>query len=223
MSALITIKNLSCERDERVLFEGLSDSFKSGEIVQIYGPNGAGKTTLLKILTGLSSIYEGEILFQGAKHRGYEYYSSLLYLGHLPAVKTSLTPFENLSWYFGINGTKQEGTDAAQIPSAETLTRALETVGLRGYESTPCYQMSAGQQRRVALARLYCSKAKVWILDEPFTAIDKSGVAKLEEKINDHASQGGLVILTTHQALNLDHYRVLDVSEFAPAGSKAVA
>ena len=182
--------------------------------MQVSGPNGAGKTTLLKLLTGLSSLYDGEICYENGKHRGYEFYSSLLYLGHLPAVKSSLTPFENLSWYFGVNGIKCEGHGRATIPSESELRAALEIVGLKGYESTPCYQMSAGQQRRVALARLYCSKAKVWILDEPFTAIDKSGVARLEARIDEHAKSGGLVILTSHQTLNIQNYRVLDLSEY---------
>ena len=220
MTALITIKNLSCERDERVLFSGLDLEFSAGEVVQIAGPNGAGKTTLLKILTGLSSLHEGEILWRGKDHHNnYEFQSSLLYLGHMPGVKSSLTALENLEWFFGLNGIKCETEESeravAQVPDREQLKAALEAVGLKGYGDVPCMQMSAGQQRRVGLARLYCSEAPLWILDEPFTAIDKKGVAHLEERIEEHARQGGLVILTTHQHLNIDGFREVDLGLYA--------
>ena len=215
MSALITIKNLSCERDERLLFQGLTTDFQAGQVVQIAGPNGAGKTTFLKILTGLSNLYEGEILWQGKKRDHYAFYSSLLYLGHMPAVKSSMTALENLNWYFGLNGLKRSDAGKAVIPDRKLMQDALYKVGLKGYEDVPCFQMSAGQQRRVALARLYCSEAPLWILDEPFTAIDKKGVENLEGLIKAHTEKGGLVILTTHQPLKIENYRILDLGNYS--------
>ena len=217
MSSQLSIKNLSCERDERELFANLSLDVNAGDIVQIAGPNGAGKTTLIRVITGLSHQFDGEILWQGKPAKGYHFYSSLLYFGHLPGVKSSMTAIENLKWYFGLNGIKDINGDSAYVPSDEELTQVLTRVGLRGYEDVPCFQMSAGQQRRVALARLYCSKAPLWILDEPFTAIDKKGVADLESTISDHAASGGMVVLTTHQPLNIDRVNVLDLGGYMRA------
>ena len=197
------------------MFTGLSAGFETGSVVQVAGPNGAGKTTLLKILTGLSSGFEGEVRWRGKAISGrgaYSFYSSLLYFGHLPGIKSSLTARENLRWYFGLNGTK---SDNGQGVTEQSLTGALEQVDLAGYEDVPCHQMSAGQQRRVGLARLYCSRAPLWILDEPFTAIDKKGVEAIERLISSHADAGGLVILTTHQPLAIGEIVTLDLGDYA--------
>lgn len=183
-------------------------------MVQVAGPNGAGKTTLLRILTGLSSGFEGEVRWRGKSVSGwgaYSFYSSLLYFGHAPGIKSSLTARENLRWYFGLNGTKgANGQDVTE----QSLANALEQVDLGGYEDVPCHQMSAGQQRRVGLARLYCSRAQLWILDEPFTAIDRKGVEAIERLIKNHADAGGLVILTTHQPLAIGDVATLDLGEY---------
>lgn len=215
----LTLNKLSCERDERVLFEGLDAELCGGDVVQVAGPNGAGKTTLLKGLAGIASNFAGEILWCGKPRGGYAFYSSLLYFGHTPGVKSSLTAVENLAWYFGLNGVKSAAVSAnggEQRPSRQSLSAALASVGLSGYEDVPCHQMSAGQQRRIALARLYLSEAPLWILDEPFTAIDKKGVASLEATIQAHADRGGLIILTTHQAMALDQVRILDLADYFP-------
>ena len=187
--------NLSCERDERLLFSGLNFALPSGAVMQIEGPNGSGKTTLLRILSGLSSNFEGELLFRGVSMREtvYEYRQSLCILNHAPGVKASLSPRENLRWALALSS----NTSAAQIDSA------LDKVGLYGFEDVPAHNLSAGQQRRIALARLYLSKAPLWILDEPFTAIDKQGVKELEALLAEHASMGGSVILTTHHHLQM--------------------
>lgn len=213
-SSCLSLHNLHCERDERVLFTGLSVGFGAGSVVQVAGPNGAGKTTLLKILTGLSSGFDGEVRWCGkaiSTWGTYNFYSSLLYIGHSPGIKSSLTAKENLRWYFGLNGAKSAD---GQAVSEEALAAALEQVDLGGYEDVPCQQMSAGQQRRVGLARLYCSRAQLWILDEPFTAIDKKGVEAVEGLISTHADAGGLVILTTHQPLALGGVVKLDLGEY---------
>lgn len=185
--------NLSCVRDERTLFSGLSFTIEPGEMVQIEGQNGAGKTSLLRILAGLSSPDAGEVRWQGVNIRRQRdlFHQHLLYLGHQPGVKSVLTAFENLAFYQSVNG----NTDA------EAIYQALENVGLLGYEDVTVAQMSAGQQRRVALARLWLSAAPLWILDEPLTAIDKQGVATLIALFEQHVQQGGCVVLTTHQDL----------------------
>ena len=189
----LRVDNLYCERDERVLFDGLRFTVTAGDVVRIEGQNGSGKTTLLRMLSGLSNHYEGDIYWgtQLLVECADEYRQNLLYFGHQAGVKALLTPLENLHWY------------ASMQPhiNVDKLDWALEQVGLRGFEDVPCYTLSAGQNRRVSLARLYLSSAPVWILDEPFTAIDKQGVATLEQLITDHAIQGGMVILTTHHEL----------------------
>lgn len=193
--AVLVVDRLSSERDDVPLFEEVSLTMAPGDVVQLAGPNGSGKTTLLRILMGLSSRYQGSIAWRGTtmpKARD-EFLSETLYLGHTSGVKSSLTPLENLRW-----------TGALSRPVDEkTLVGALERVGLAGYEHQPCYALSAGQQRRVSLARLFCTSALLWVLDEPFTAIDLAGVAEIEKWIDQHAEAGGMVLLTTHHRLAL--------------------
>lgn len=213
----LALKQLACERDERVLFAGLDWCFSSGELVQILGPNGAGKTTLLRILAGLSQDFWGDIHWQGEsvlKDR-WEFANQLLYIGHQTGVKRMLTPLENLRWLASNTGIPATGSiDTIELSEA-ALVDALASVNLSGFEHTPCYKLSAGQNRRVALARLYLSKAAVWILDEPFTALDKAGIQKLEQRLQQHVEQGGLVLLTSHQDLQLPKVSVLDLQAFA--------
>ncbi|ADP13181.1 Cytochrome c biogenesis ATP-binding export protein [Erwinia sp. Ejp617] len=187
---MLAARNLTCLRDERALFSDLSFTVSPGDIVQVEGPNGVGKTSLLRILAGLSRTEQGEVLWQRQliQRQRENYYASLLYLGHRPGIKALLTPFENLTFWY------------AQRPQDE-LWHALEQVNLTGYEELPAAQLSAGQQRRVALARLWLSQVPLWILDEPFTAIDKSGVEKLMALFVRHTQLGGAVVLTTHQEL----------------------
>lgn len=211
-SPLLDMKNLSCERDGRLLFAGLSKSINRGDIVQIRGPNGAGKTSLLRILLGIASDFGGELRWQGVKLQEalLDFRNHLLYIGHTPAIKRTLTPRENLQWY------SDQERGHLQISIAD----ALAEVGLMGYEDVPCFQLSAGQLRRVALARLFLTPAPVWILDEPFTAIDVDGVAALQERFREHCLGGGVVVLTTHQELNLDNVQFLDLLDFIPTGDE---
>lgn len=197
LPSMLEVINLACVRDERTLFHGLSFQVQAGDVVQIEGPNGAGKTSLLRLLAGLSRPEQGEVRWQQQSIRGQRevWQQNLLYLGHHPGVKSVLSPRENLHFWHGDR-------------SEDTLYDALEQVNLLGYEEVPVAQLSAGQQRRVALARLWLSPAPVWILDEPLTAIDKHGVEKLMARFADHADNGGVVILTTHQDLPDSHARV---------------
>ena len=199
---LLQVNNLSCVREDRTLFEHLSFSVAPGDLVQIEGPNGVGKTSLLRLLTGLSQPFAGEVCWNGEniRHCRDEYHANLLYLGHQPGVKAALTPFENLKFYQQLHHPQQTETDLWQI---------LARVGLAGFEENPTGQLSAGQQRRVALARLWLSqKPALWILDEPFTAIDVNGVERLTQRMAQHTEQGGIVILTTHQPLNVETDKV---------------
>lgn len=203
---LLELRHLTLERDERVLFGGLDLVMAEGDIIQILGPNGAGKTTLLRALAQLNPDYQGEIRYRGEliTESAWEYACDCLYLGHLAGIKKSLSPRENLLWY------------TAQVNTRMTVDNALARVGLKGYEDSPCYQLSAGQLRRVALARLHLSSARIWILDEPFTAIDKPGVKALEALITEHSAHGGLVLLTSHQDLDLPSLKMINLLDYLP-------
>ncbi|ASI88623.1 MULTISPECIES: cytochrome c biogenesis heme-transporting ATPase CcmA [Vibrio] len=195
---MLEVTKLTAIRDDRVLFENLSFSLQLGDLVQIEGRNGTGKTTLMRIVAGLGDKEEGEIKWNGEKIESSreDYHQSLLFLGHQTGVKRDLTAFENLKFYQSIH---------APDTSTEQIFSALTQVGLAGREDVPVAQLSAGQQRRVALARLWLSKQPLWILDEPLTAIDKQGVKVLEDLFLNHAEQGGIVLLTTHQDMFSDN------------------
>lgn len=199
MQPVIELRDFTCHRGEEPLFQPLTIRLPPGGVLQVVGPNGAGKTTLLRAIAGLYDGFSGVYLWQGKsiEQMHYERAEALLYLGHQAGVKSILSPLENLNWSEGIRG-----ADVVVGGELSSLA-ALAEVGLRGYEDTPCFQMSAGQQRRVGLARLYLTCATVWILDEPFTAIDTLGVARLEALLHAHAERGGAVILTSHQTVSL--------------------
>lgn len=207
MSPLFEAVNISCERDERLLFRALSFQLNGGEVLQVAGHNGVGKTTLLRGLCGLNGDLNGHFSWygQGWPECRYQFAQHTLFLGHNAGIKAVLSPRENLRWYF----------DLRYRVSNQDIEAALVKAGLYGYEDSPSYQLSAGQQRRIALARLYASKAKVWVLDEPFTAIDKHGVQLLERSINDFAAAGGAVMLTSHHALSeVNALQILDLERY---------
>ncbi len=199
MQPLLELRDVSCERDEAPLFEPISLTLRAGDIVQLEGANGVGKTSLLRCIGGLSSRWCGDMLWRGnplSRCRA-EFTAGTIYLGHAIGLKAALSARENLQWWTGLRG----------IDARADIDAALERVGLCGYENSACYQLSAGQQRRVGLARLFLADAQLWILDEPFTAIDRAGVAELEQWIAAHAAAGGAVLLTSHQPLSLPQVR----------------
>jgi heme exporter protein A len=186
---------LTCVKRDRVLFENVSLAVNAGELLYVRGPNGAGKTSLLRILTGLSTPESGTILFNGQDiaDSSFSYLSTLLYLGHKSGTNGSLSALDNLTFWLAQHQVKCEESQLLEV-----LTR----IGLVGLEDVPVRFLSAGQQRRVALARLWLKPADVWILDEPFTALDVKGIALLEGRMKSHVERGGVVITTSHQPLS---------------------
>ncbi|MFK7732644.1 MAG: cytochrome c biogenesis heme-transporting ATPase CcmA [Pseudomonadales bacterium] len=191
---MLQIRNLYCERGERLLFDQFDIECVPGDLVEVRGANGSGKSTLLRIIAGLAQDYEGSVSWQerGVVVHASEFRRISLYLGHASAVKGSLTPLENLVWLSELNGPVEK----------ERALDALQQMQLAECEGVLCHHLSAGQQRRVALARLLTVDARLWILDEPFTALDAAGIAFLHILIQKQVEQGGIVILTTHQALS---------------------
>ncbi len=193
---MLEVAELECVRGDRRLFTGLSFSLEQGELLYLHGHNGSGKTTLMRAICGLFHPTAGEIRWGGENIRELsdDYTREVLYIGHKNGIKDDLTALENLrilSTLDGVHMTEEQAWDA------------LERIGLRGFEDLPTQVLSQGQKRRVALARLLAHKAKLWILDEPFTALDKVAVALLQEVIRTHVDGGGMALLTTHQEVQL--------------------
>jgi len=209
---VLELVQLNAWRDDRCLYADLSTCVQAGDVLHVQGANGAGKTTLLQQLAGLRTSPKLAVLWQqrAAFSLESDYIASLIYLGHLPGLKAALTVAENLRVMSSLR---------QQTLSDEQIEQALLRVGLFGYDESPVQQLSAGQKRRVALARLYLEPAKLWLLDEPFSSLDKQGVADLEQCIANFAKQGGMVLLTTHhplsavceaKALNLSNYAQIE-------------
>ena len=188
---LLKVENLTFERNDAVLFQPVDFALNAGEALQLEGVNGSGKTTLFQLLTGIYSPSSGSFSYCGQLFNAcrYEYLSDVLYIGHQSAVKAALTVEENLRWMSPNN------------TSSEKMSAALEAVGLSEYSQIFCSNLSAGQKRRVALARLMTSQAKLWFLDEPLTSLDKQGVELIERCMSQHLVQGGAILFSSHQDL----------------------
>lgn len=205
---------LELERGERLLFTGLTFEAPAGTLVRLAGANGTGKTSLLRLLTGLMQPDAGEILYNGRSIQKLreDYHKDLVYIGHMNGVKDDLSAIEN------VRIAARMGNIVARD---EELVEALENVGLGEFIEHTTGELSQGQRRRVALARLFVSASKpVWVLDEPFTALDVASVANLARTVVEHVRVGGIVIYTTHQEVTLDlppeSMMTVDVSSFAP-------
>ena len=207
---MLEVSNLECIRGDRRLFAGMSFSVKPGELLHVQGANGSGKTSLLRMVCGLVAPAQGDICWGGENIRilREDYFREMTYLGHLSGIKEDLTALENLRILMGLAG------DEA---SEETLVAALDQMGLAGREDLPAKVLSQGQKRRVALARLVlCGlalyKTRLWILDEPFTALDVAAIAVVQALLSQHLHNGGMIVLTTHQDLDV-------LSKATPAGA----
>jgi heme exporter protein A len=193
---MLQVAQLECRRGDRLLFSGLDFEVGPGTLLHVRGRNGSGKTTLLRTLCGLYTADHGVVQWRGASIRalGEDYRRDLLYFGHLNGIKGDLTGVENLRLAATLDG------DSADT---RTVWAALARIGLAGFEDIPTRMLSQGQKKRTALARLILSRAPLWILDEPFTALDTDAVDLLQQLIADQVANGGLVVLTTHQEVPL--------------------
>ena len=200
---VLKAEQLFCERDDRVLFRELSFSARAGEVIQIKGSNGSGKTTLLRVICGLNDNYHGTLKWfnEPIEDNQDGFYSSLIYLGHQVGVNKVLTPVENLRWSVGLR----------ENVTSEAIYKALAEIGLRGFEDSQCFSLSAGQQQRVSLSKLLLGTAIIWILDEPFTTLDVDGVQLLEKLLGDHSRKGGVALVTTHHELSLPDLKILEL------------
>jgi heme exporter protein A len=193
---LLQALNVSCERGGRQLFQPISFSLAAGAALHLEGDNGAGKTTLLRSLSGLSPLSQGEVLWRGvpshAAASGFK--RELLYLGHALGLKDELTALENVQLNAALAG---------QTINREKALQALATQGLKSRAHLPLRVLSQGQKRRVALARLQVAQAKLWLLDEPFVALDTDAVKALQLLLQQHVAQGGALVFTSHQAVDL--------------------
>ncbi|MEN9995349.1 MAG: Cytochrome c biosis ATP-binding export protein CcmA [Pseudomonadota bacterium] len=193
---MFSVTNLSCSRGDKRLFSGVSFTLQPGQWLHLEGDNGVGKTSLLRLACGLSALELGEITWdqQSVLQNPNAFRANLAYLGHQLALKEDLTPLENL---------RADAAVAGRTLSVPDAMKALAQLGLRGREHLPVRVLSQGQKRRTALARLQVSTAKLWILDEPFVALDTAAQSALSEVINAHLTNQGMVLLTSHQAVSL--------------------
>jgi heme exporter protein A len=189
---ILSATNLQCVRGERVLFKDISFNLARGSLLYIEGANGSGKTTLLRTLCGLSLPHGGSVYWNGAETKSLaeDYSSQVLYVGHLAGIKDELTPIENLQFIVSTIGT--------EITRDEALA-ALTKLNIARCADLPTRVLSQGQKRRVALARLWLQECPLWILDEPFTALDRAAIVTLTAHIENFTSKGGIVIFTSHQ------------------------
>jgi heme exporter protein A len=197
----LSANNLALVRGERILFEKLSFELKNGTVLYLQGANGTGKTTLLRAICGLSQPHAGTVTWGGTdiKNLAEEYSKNVLYIGHLPGIKEDLTALENLQFSLVLQGAEVAKNQAADV---------LKLLGLAKGLNLPTRMLSQGQKRRVVLARLWLQHLPLWILDEPFTALDAAATDLLKQKIESFANAGGMVVMTSHQdfSLNVPHF-----------------
>lgn len=202
----LAVVDLECIRGDHLLFTGLNFQVEQGQLLQVEGANGSGKTSLLRIVAGLSLPSEGAVLWQGEDIHSQRpsYFSQMAYVGHHLGVKADLSPLENLKMAMALAG----------LPFDEDrVLETLDQVGLAGRAEIPARSLSAGQKQRVALARLLLCHSKLWIMDEPFTALDVSGIALVRSLLEAHLQMGGMALLTSHQAVEVrGDVRRLDLS-----------
>jgi len=208
---MLQADQLACVRGDRPLFRSLNFTVAAGSALHVAGANGTGKTSLLRLICGLSAPAQGDVRWNGESIRSLreEFYRDLVYIGHAPAVKDDLSAVENLLTSATLSGARV---------AADEARSALQKIGLAGREDLPTKVLSQGQRRRVALARLLLTaRVPLWVLDEPFTALDKRAVNSLRQTIETHIRDGGMVIYTTHQEVEFEATKAsrLDLDEVA--------
>lgn len=194
MTVLLRGHRLAVVRGDRSLFAALDFTLEGGELLRVEGPNGSGKTSLLRVVAGLIQPDDGELLWRGdpVRRQRQAYHAELAWMGHRPGFKGDLTPLENLRFETGLRG-PSGGTGAV-----------LERLGLDRLCRLPFRLLSAGQQRRFALARMVLSGATLWLLDEPFTNLDAQGRQQVQELVGEHLAAGGLALAASHQELAVE-------------------
>ncbi|OAI02951.1 heme ABC exporter ATP-binding protein CcmA [Methylomonas methanica] len=190
--ASLQASELSCFRDERLLFSDLSFTLYPGEVLLLEGANGSGKTSLLRILCGFREADAGEIYWCGSKIAESSYYNDMAYVGHADGTKKELTVLENLKFAMALGSAGKYD-----------IEQALDKVYLAGFDDNPVHTLSAGQKRRLSLARLLITHNLLWILDEPFTSLDRQGIKLIESLMAEHIAQGGMAVLTSHHDLSM--------------------
>ena len=202
-TALLVLDELTVQRGEIPLCEGVTLNLAAGSICHLIGANGTGKTTLLMQLAGLLPVLSGEVIYQGIASLPVQ----PLYVSHQLGIHPNLTVAQNLTFLLNLYGIS---------PSTADIDDALAWVGLQGFETISSSHLSAGQTRRITLARLYLLVPEVtplWLLDEPFTALDVEMVERMEDRLREFASQGGAILMTSHQAVGVAN-QVLDLSDY---------
>jgi heme exporter protein A len=189
---MLEVKNLMCIRDDRVLFSELCFSLNRQQVLLLEGKNGSGKTSLLRILCGFREPDQGVVSWCGANIIDGSFHADMAYVGHLDGVKKELSVFENLQMALALGQTGEI-----------SIGQALEKVQLQGYDDTPVQALSAGQKRRLSLARLLITRNILWILDEPFTSLDRQGIKLIESLMLEHVQRGGMIIMTSHHDIDL--------------------
>ncbi len=204
-------ESLTCQRGGRTVFTGLDFALDSGDALVLLGPNGSGKSSLLRIMAGLARPGFGRMLWCGSpvEDEPEEHHARLHYVGHLDGVKASMTVTENLSFWAGLR--------VGGRPPPGIIRSALGSFGLDHLADYPCRLLSAGQKRRLNLARTLASPAEIWLLDEPTVALDRESVAALEHAIARHRRRGGMVVVATHSEMALGRAQPLYLDRFAPA------
>jgi heme exporter protein A len=193
-------ENLSCTRDDRELFASLKFAVHPGQALLLEGNNGSGKTSLLRIICGFREPDTGTVTWCGEKIPQSQYYSDMAYVGHMDGIKKELTVLENLRLSLALG---QSGL--------LTIQQALDKVQLSGYDDTLIQALSAGQKRRLSLARLLITHNILWVLDEPFTSLDKQGIELIELLMAEHCANGGMIVMTSHHDVNLNGVDVLRI------------
>lgn len=207
VSPLLAVRGLTFARNETPVFGPLDFSVDTGEALLVQGGNGAGKTTLLRVLAGLLRADAGEVELDGAKARSELRARNMAYLGHLPGLKADLSALQNLEFLCGLHGRRHRQTPAS----------AMANVGLPGFEDTAVRQLSAGQKKRLGLARLWLSPAPLWLLDEPYANLDLDGINLVNRMVQAHLRSHGAALITTHGAYAAPPVRTRMLELGAPA------